>query len=127
MLVVAGIIRKGGRMLIAQRRDDCPREPSKWEFPGGKVEAGETAEAALKREIREELGIGIEVGAMLCESAVESRGERINLLTYGARLISGKPEAIGVKDFRWVGPDELGGFDWAEADLPAVRLLSRTR
>ncbi len=120
MLVVAALIRRGGKILVAQRRSDCPREPLKWEFPGGKVEPGEGPEAALEREIMEELGVRITVGGLFCRSASAKGGTRVELLTYEARLGEGEPEALGCRDLKWAGAAELGALEWAEADLPVV-------
>ncbi len=124
LLVVAGIIRKDGRILIAQRKEDCRREPCKWEFPGGKVEDGESPEKALGREIMEELGIAIRVvGAPYTETRIESGGITIRLVAYLADWAGGEPKAIDCKDFRWVGIGELRSFEWAAADLPIVERL----
>ncbi|MCI0504020.1 (deoxy)nucleoside triphosphate pyrophosphohydrolase [Candidatus Micrarchaeota archaeon] len=124
VLVVAGVIRKGDMLLIAQRKDDCKREPGKWEFPGGKAEAGETPQKALAREIMEELGVRIEAGKrVFCVSHAEGRGIRIRLQAYLADWRDGEPKALDVKDFRWVRIAELDGYDWARADLPIVRKL----
>lgn len=124
VLVVAGVIRKGGRILIAQRKDDCKREPGKWEFPGGKVEEGEKPQEALEREIMEELGIRIRAGSkLLCEICSEKKGMRIRLQAYPAEWVGGEPKALECKDFRWIGMDEMGGFEWSEADLPIIDRL----
>ncbi len=126
VLVVAGIIEKGGKILVAQRKEDCAREALKWEFPGGKVEYGEAPQDSLKREIREELGMEIEVGEPFAASSAVSGGMHIVLLAFRART-GGEPEAIDVKDWRWAAVGELGGFDWAEADIPIVRKLMEGR
>jgi 8-oxo-dGTP diphosphatase len=123
MLVVAALIRRGGKILIAQRREDCPREPLKWEFPGGKVEAGEEPEEALAREIMEELGVRISVGSLFCRSGSSKGGTRIELLTYEARLNGGEPRALGCRDLKWAVAGKLGALEWAEADLPIVARL----
>ena len=123
MLVVAGIIRKGERILLAQRKDDCPREPGKWEFPGGKVERGESPEKALEREMMEELGIKIKAGKLFATNPIEKGGVRITLQAYLAGWVSGEAKALDCKDFRWVKADELKDFGFAEADLPIVERL----
>jgi 8-oxo-dGTP diphosphatase len=127
MLVVAGVIRKDGKLLIAQRKYGCPREPGKWEFPGGKVERGETPQQSLEREIMEELGVRITVGARFCQTSVESNGVRIRLVAYLAGWAGGEPRALDCEDFRWVAPGELSRYDWADADEPIARRLLRRR
>ncbi len=126
VLVVAGIIEKGGKLLVAQRKEDCAREALKWEFPGGKVEYGESPQDSLKREIMEELGLEIEVGEPFAASSVVSGKMHVVLLAFRART-GGEPKAIDVKDWRWAGADELDGFDWARADIPIVRKLMQER
>src|SRR5579862_1428905 len=79
--VVAGILKREGRILICRRRADQPH-PLKWEFPGGKVEAGETAEAALKRELREELGIESEPGTEIARYEFAYPGKNAILLIF---------------------------------------------
>ena len=123
MLVVAGVIEKNGKVLIAQRKEDCPREPLMWEFPGGKVERGEMPPQSLKREIKEELGVEIDVGGKFCESSLKDKGVEITLVAYRAGWKSGEAKALDVRDFRWVRVQELGGFAWAKADIPIVEKL----
>ncbi|MFH0885231.1 MAG: (deoxy)nucleoside triphosphate pyrophosphohydrolase [Candidatus Micrarchaeota archaeon] len=123
MLVVAGIIRKDGKILLAQRKDDCEREPGKWEFPGGKIKDGETPEVALRREIMEELGVEIEVGLEFCKSTAEGKDVRIKMQTYLADWTGGEPKAIDCKAFRWADIGLLDVLDWAAADIPVVKKL----
>jgi 8-oxo-dGTP diphosphatase len=125
MIVVVGaaIVRDG--QLLAARRTTPPEAAGRWELPGGKVDAGETADAAVVREVAEELG---------CEAAVEHWlehgepfGETHLLLVAVCRLVTGEPAAGDDHDaLRWLGPDDLDDVDWLEPDrpfLPAVRAV----
>lgn len=119
-LVVGAAIVQDGRVLAA-RRTHPPEAAGRWEFPGGKVELGESAEAALAREIREELGCGIEVtGWFEAEAPI---GERHLLRVAAARLIEGEPEPHEHDLIRWLGVDELGDVDWLEPDRPFLAEL----
>ncbi|WP_245893582.1 (deoxy)nucleoside triphosphate pyrophosphohydrolase [Sphingobacterium gobiense] len=108
--------------MICQRSASM-KLPLKWEFPGGKVETGETKEDCLKREIKEELGLEIEVGSAL--SHVEHHYPEFSLYRYpflckwtgGSLAIAEHAQAI------WVSYNDLKNYDWAEADVPVVREL----
>lgn len=122
--VVGAAIVRDSEVLVA-RRGNTGSEAGKWEFPGGKVEPGETPEAALAREIDEELGVAIEVGAALGTGVVTRAELRIVLTVFEARLLAGEPEAREHAELRWLGLGALEALDWAEADLPAVANLAR--
>lgn len=117
--VVAAAIARAGRCLVAERGPGM-RLPGKWEFPGGKVEPGEAPEAALVREIREELGVQIEVGALLGTGSAPAGDKTIRLDVYAARLLLGEPSLSEHSRVVWASADELATFDWAEADVPSV-------
>ena len=121
VLVVCARIERAGRVLIAQRPEG-KHLASKWEFPGGKVETGEEPEAALVREIREELGCEIVLRTRLAASGhAYERGE-ITLLPFRCTLAAGsaEPHAHEHSALAWVTLDELSNYDLAEADLPIV-------
>jgi A/G-specific adenine glycosylase len=120
--VTAAVIRKKGRILIAQR----PMEGmlgGLWEFPGGKLEPGESLEECLQREIREELGIEIQVGQPVARVKHAYTHFRITLHAFECRLRKGRPRAIGVSDWRWVKWDELDDFAFAVTDRKIIQAL----
>ncbi|SOC41466.1 8-oxo-dGTP diphosphatase MutT [Ureibacillus acetophenoni] len=94
-----------------------------WEFPGGKIEAGETPEQALAREIREEFNCSIEVGDKVEDTIYEYENVIVRLETYKAKLIEGQPVAVEHADTRWVSRKEITGLNFAPADVPAVKKI----
>lgn len=124
LLVVAAVIASNGRVL-ACRRAPHTTAPGRWEFPGGKVEPGESAAEALVREIREELGVDIVVLDELTtdDTAVGDRVVRLTCLR--ASLTGAAPHTSTDHDeLRWVEPARLPDLDWADPDWPAVRMLA---
>lgn len=123
--VVAAAIVRDGRVLAA-RRAPGHRLAGGWEFPGGKVEPGETPRAALERECLEELGIGIAVGDLLDVAA----SDEIRLTLFVVRVVEGEPQPIEDHDkLRWLDATALDSVAWLPIDLellPAVTELLRT-
>lgn len=122
-IIVGAAIVDGQRVLAAQRATP-PALAGRWEFPGGKVEAGETDVAALVRECQEELGIQIAVGDRLGSDISLSDGSFV-LRVWLARIMTGTPVAIEHQALRWLGARELTDVDWLPADLPLVAELQR--
>ena len=121
--VVAAVIRRDGRILITQRLDDV-HLARLWEFPGGKVEAGESLEAALRREIQEELGIGIVVVDEFHTVEHDYPGKSVRLHFFNCMIEQGEPVSLGVADLRWVLPAELSQFEFPPADVGLIEKLT---
>ena len=117
-VVGAAIINDKAELLCAQR--GYGSLIGKWEFPGGKVEKGETHQEALAREIREELNIEVEVGELIDENYNEYPDKNINLKVYKCQYISGEIKDVEHKALEWKRPYEVESLDWAEADKPIV-------
>jgi 8-oxo-dGTP diphosphatase len=117
--VVAGVIVQQGRVLVALRAPDMPL-PGRWEFPGGKVEAGESDEAALERELSEELRVAVVVGRRLAESSTVQGNTHIHLVAYRCAIRAGEPTPVQHAELRWVSSGELDTLGWAAADVPLL-------
>jgi 8-oxo-dGTP diphosphatase len=123
--VVAAVMVRDGRVLACRRAAHKPGAGT-WEFPGGKVEPGERPEEALAREIREELGIDVTVGALVDRSEVPVGDRVIDLACYLADPVGPLPTTSTDHDeLRWVPVAELGTLAWSAPDLPAVARLIR--
>jgi 8-oxo-dGTP diphosphatase len=122
--VTAAILAKDGRIIIAQRKskDHLAR---KWEFPGGKIEPGETPKECLARELNEEFGIEVSVGDFLGSNIYHYDHISIELMAFRAFWVGGEINSTDHKDYKWVTIDELDQFDFAPADRPFVEQLRR--
>ena len=121
--VVAALIRDNGKFMICQRHENKSRALL-WEFPGGKVEAGETKEAALARECREELDIELSVGAVFADSTFVYPDISVHLTLFEASIVSGEPKLLEHRDIRWITPEEAHLFEFSPADVPFVEKLT---
>jgi 8-oxo-dGTP diphosphatase len=120
---VAGIGFEKGRLFIARRKSGGDLG-GKWEFPGGKVEEGESDEQALVREYLEEFNVPITTGSKLAEAEFEHKGEKFILNGYRVYLSSQKFTLTEHSDWRWAPPEEIEGLDFADSDrtlLPAIK------
>jgi 8-oxo-dGTP diphosphatase len=121
--VAAGVIFRDGKLLLTQRRP-ADHLGGLWEFPGGKREPGESFEDCLRRELREELGIEVEVGPLL-EAITHRYPEKVvHLRFFRCRLERGEPQPFGCAALAWVRADELERYPFPAAD---ERLLGRLR
>ncbi len=122
-MVVAAVIEKDGWVLIARRRKE-ERLGGKWEFPGGKVEPGENPEQALKRELREELGIEAEIGDFLCSSRYDYTHLPVELHAYKVMTFSGEIVPYVHDQVLWVPQQDLCRYDFPEANREIMRRLA---
>ncbi len=123
--VVAALIvdpRDATRFLVQQRLPDKSRA-NLWEFPGGKVEAGETDELALARECQEELAVELRVGRRLWGNTHEYSDLIVQLELYAADLVKGEPQCLGAQALRFCTPREMQALPFCEADLPLLESL----
>ena len=120
--VVGAVIIHDGLVLCAQRGEGGSLA-GQWEFPGGKIEPGESPAAALEREIAEELDCLIEVGDLITTTAHEYEFGTVNLTTFYCRLVSGSPTTSEHAAISWLRPADLTTIEWAPADIPAVHLI----
>lgn len=117
--VVAALIRHNDKVLITQRKPGRHLGLS-WEFPGGKVEEGETDHEALTRELKEELGIDVRITTKCFETRHQYGNREMHLTVYRSTILSGEPQALDVNAVEWVPEDELGKRNFLPADRPLV-------
>ncbi len=122
--VTAGLIWKDGRLLISKRKDEGLLG-GLWEFPGGKVEVGETHRECLARELDEELGIRVQVGDKYAVVKHTYEHFRITLHVFYCRYVGGPPRARQVQRWVWVKPTELTKYDFPPADRLVIERLAR--
>ena len=123
IFVTCAIIRKEGGLILAAQRPPDSHLAGKWEFPGGKIADGETEEACIVREIREELGIEIQTGSRLRPSTHDYGEKVIQLIPFECEVVSGVPEAREHAALQWVDQSNLDTLDWCEADVPIVEQI----
>lgn len=121
--VVAALIRKDSHFLI------CQRPPHKargllWEFPGGKVEAGETPKEALQRECREELDVEVLPGRLFICLTHDYPDLTVCLYLYEAEILEGAPKMLEHADMRWITPEEIPDFEFCPADVKILQKIS---
>jgi 8-oxo-dGTP diphosphatase len=127
MNVVAALINKGDRILITKRKQGSYMA-GRWEFPGGKVEAGEKPREALMREIKEELCLEIDIDDLFCAKQhiydLGSKKRRVKLSFYEAHIVGGEIECIGCDEYVWATRKELKDYDFVDGDAEIVRKLA---
>jgi 8-oxo-dGTP diphosphatase len=121
--VVAAVIERDGKYLITQRRSTAVL-PGLWEFPGGKVEPGESDEHALRRELRERVGVDVEVKGRMAHRLHRYDGYSVELNLYQTSILAGhEPQALRVNEVRWVASNEFENYPFPAADQATMDLL----
>lgn len=123
---MGAVIFHHGNILCAQR-GAAGTLPNMWEFPGGKVEAGESPREAIIREIAEELRCRVTVGEKVTATTHEYEFGIVRLTTFACELLEGTPQLTEHAAVRWLSPEELVQLEWAPADIEAVELLETYR
>ncbi|MDB5667192.1 MAG: hydrolase [Alphaproteobacteria bacterium] len=125
MIVVAAALVDAQRRVLIQQRSPGRSMAGLWEFPGGKVEPGEAPEAALARELREELGIEVAEQALVpaCFASAPNAGAHMILLLYSCRVWTGEPRPLDASGLKWLEPAEMDPAVMPPADQPLVALL----
>lgn len=121
--VVAALIEKDNKFLIAKRSTGDPNVLCKWEFPGGKVEKDEEEKKAIEREIYEEFELTVEAIEFVCNSICEYPNKTVDLRLYRCKYIKGEFNLHDHSEYRWVECDELLSYDLAPADIPLANNL----
>jgi mutator protein MutT len=122
--VSAGLVFRAGKLLITLRYDDA-HLGGLWEFPGGKLEPGETFEQCLLRELREELGIEVEIIDLVETDTHAYPGKTVRLKFFRCRWKANEPRAMGCADFKWVKAPELKQYEFPAADAVLIERLER--
>jgi len=122
--VSCAVILNGDQVLVTQRSEFMPH-PLKWEFPGGKLKAGEAPEGCIVREIREELGVEISVIQLLPSVKHYYRDSAVKLIPFVCSIRHGKISLKEHRTYRWVPRAELEEIDWLEADVEVLVLLKK--
>jgi 8-oxo-dGTP diphosphatase len=121
--VVAAVIHRDGKILIGQRRK-TDSHGLKWEFPGGKVERGESPAAALARELEEELGIQARIGREISRHMhYYPRRATIQLIFYVVKEFGGEPRSIAFENIVWEAPERLVAYDFLDGDIEFIKRL----
>lgn len=125
--VVCGVIENSEGQVLACLRPIGKHLGGLWEFPGGKVEIGESPEAALVRELREELAVEVEVGRALSPVVWAYAERTIRLMPYCCRIVAGELQALEHEKLSWCHPERFDELPWAAADEPILLEIARGR
>lgn len=127
MDVVAAIIENNDGDILIAKRNSKKSQGGLWEFPGGKIEKNESADDAIKREIKEELNIDIEINKWLIEKRHEYPEKTINLILCSAKWIGGELDLSEHEDSKWIKKEDIFNFQFAEADKEIINEIFETK
>jgi 8-oxo-dGTP diphosphatase len=123
VVVTAAVIERDGKVLVARRKEGLIAA-GLWEFPGGKLEAGEDPRQGLERELGEELGIEARAGDLLCSVPFEGALKSFELVVFRTELLSGELALTDHDEVRWLEPREMDESVFSKPDRPVVRILA---
>ena len=127
MDVVAAIIENNDGDILIAKRNSKKSQGGLWEFPGGKIEKNESADDAIKREIKEELDIDIEINKWLIEKRHEYPEKTINLILCSAKWIGGELDLSEHEDSKWIKKEDIFNFQFADADKEIINEIFETK
>lgn len=127
MDVVAAIIENNDGDILIAKRNSKKSQGGLWEFPGGKIEKNESADDAIKREIKEELNIDIEINKWLIEKRHEYPEKTINLILCSAEWIGGELDLSEHEDSKWIKKEDIFNFQFADADKEIINEIFETK
>ena len=125
--VVAALIEKDNKVLIARRSTGDPNIIGKWEFPGGKVELGENEFQAIEREIKEEFELTIKAKKFLINNIYEYSNKIVDLRLYRCCYISGDFKLHDHFEYKWVAKEKILSYDFAPADIPLAEFVEKVK
>lgn len=123
--VVGAVIEDDDKNILCAQRPKGKNLALKWEFPGGKIEPGETPDEALKRELMEEMTLTISIGEKITTTTFEYDFGIVELTTYYSKILAGEIQLLEHVQMKWVKPEEIEKLDWAPADIPAIEIIKR--
>jgi len=126
MIQVACAVILNNRKLLAVQRSETMNFPFKWEFPGGKIDLGETAEDCLHRELKEELNISVRIESRLSATVYIDANINIKLIPFVVTYKEGKIVLAEHCDAKWITKKEMNRLDWAPADVPIVNTIVKS-